>query len=69
MTNTDDSLSEFKKKNQLFEVWIPSKLMTKLEAELKTLGGESQREQFVTFWNWYFHAKEANKLLKPERAR
>jgi hypothetical protein len=40
--------------------------MTKLEAELKTFGGGSQREQFITFWNWYFQAKEKNVLLKPE---
>ncbi len=40
--------------------------MTKLEAELKTFGGESQKEQFITFWNWYFHAKDENQLLKPE---
>lgn len=40
--------------------------MTKLEAELKTFGGESQKERFITFWNWYFHAKDENQLLKPE---
>ena len=65
-TNTDESVSDFKKRNRLFEVWIPSKLMTKLEAELKTFGGENQKEQFITFWNWYFHAKDENQLLKPE---
>jgi hypothetical protein len=65
-TNTDDPVSDFKKKNRLFEVWIPSKLMTQLEKELKTFDGGNQKEQFITFWNWYFHAKEMNNLLKPE---
>lgn len=65
-TNTDYSVSDFKKKNRHFQVWIPPKLMTKLEAELKTFGGRNQRQQFIDFWNWYFYAKEENRLLKPE---
>jgi hypothetical protein len=44
MNNTDDSVSEFKKKNRHFQVWIPSEFMTRLEAELKTFGGENQKE-------------------------
>jgi hypothetical protein len=66
VTSVDDSVSEFKKKNRHFQVWIPSKLMTRLEAELKTFGGRNQREQFIDFLNWYFYAKEENRLLKPE---
>jgi hypothetical protein len=43
MNNTDDSVSDFKKKNRHFQVWIPSKLMAQLEAELKTLEEEIKK--------------------------
>jgi hypothetical protein len=43
--------------------------VTELETELKIFGGRNQREQFIDFWNGYFHAKEEDRLLKPENKK